>query len=107
MARADRRQALLDALDESLGLFGETVKGIIYYYLEAKYGVRRTELYLPENLAKLADLISEIFGPASGVLGGFILNKLCSTLGINRSKLPRKFKDALIHLCRSFIGEVS
>lgn len=104
LAQADRRSALLRALDEALGLFGETVRSIVYYYLEARYAVKRTELYLPENLDKLADLIREIFGPTSSFLESLILDKLCSSLGINRASLPKKFKDALARIYKEYVG---
>ncbi|MCX8205158.1 MAG: DUF3227 domain-containing protein [Candidatus Nezhaarchaeota archaeon] len=99
------QSALLKALDEALARFGESVKQVLYHYLEAKYGVKRAELLLPENLAKLADLIREIFGPASNILEKVVLDSLCSKLGIDRAALPKDFRGALVYIGKKHLAD--
>ena len=95
---------MIKALDEALDVFGESVRGVVYYYCEARYGVRREELCRPENLAVFADLVDEIFGSASRLLEEQVLAKLCSALGVDRAQLPRGFKDALVYLATRYIA---
>lgn len=96
----ERRKAMVKAIDEALRMFGEGVRSVVFYYCEAKHGFKPEELDQAEKLALFAKLIKEIFGPASKLLEDQVLARLCSTLGVDRSRLPKEFKDALIYLAK-------
>jgi len=104
VAQPGLNEALLRALDEALGMFGESVRGVVYYYCEVKYGAKREELWRPEKLEALADCVAEIFGAASRILEEQVLARLCEALNVDRASLPRGFKDALAYLATRYIA---
>jgi len=94
------------ALDEALRVFGEGVRSVVFYYCEVKHGLKPEELCRAEGLAAFADLVEEIFGPASKPVEDQVLARLCSALGVDQSLLPRRFKDALVHLAKHYFARL-
>ena len=51
---------ILDAVDESLATFGESVKQGVYFYLENKYHIEKQDI--PSKIGEFASGIEEVFG---------------------------------------------
>ena len=75
------REALLEAVDCSLLVLGESVKQAIYHYIERKYRVKREEI--PEKLEILQKASEGLLGAGSKVIDKLIAKNLYSRLGLN------------------------
>ena len=51
---------ILEAVDESLATFGESVKQGVYFYLENKYHIEKRDI--PSKIGEFASGIEEVFG---------------------------------------------
>ena len=51
---------ILEAVDESLAAFGESVKQGVYFYLENKYHIEKQDI--PSKIDEFASGIEEVFG---------------------------------------------
>jgi len=90
----DRHRAIAEAVDEALAYFGELVKEIVYYYLEAKYGVKRHEV--PVRLELFAECLEEIFSYAAHMVESVVVEKLSTKLGVKfRSRSLKKLVEEL------------
>ncbi|RLF15968.1 MAG: hypothetical protein DRJ97_02425 [Thermoprotei archaeon] len=102
--KEDLRRALLEAIDGALRFFGESVRSVVYYYCEAKYGVRKEELVDPDKVDSLVNCIREVFGEASRVLEDKILSSIVLRFNLDRRKLPRNFEKALKQIVNALLG---
>jgi hypothetical protein len=61
MAAASKvNEKIIQCTDESLQVFGESVKHAIYFYLERDFQLKKTEI--PENPATFCKAITSLFG---------------------------------------------
>jgi hypothetical protein len=79
-----------EAIDEGLSLLGDSGKKVIYYYLDNKYYIKKSDLVTkPEELSNALD---KIFGVGSTFLKELILQRLYSKMGPD---FPRYNPDEL------------
>ena len=91
----ERYRAVVEAVDEALVLFGESVREVVYYYFEVKYGVKRHEI--PVRLELLADCLEEIFSYAAYVIERTVIENLSSKLGVELKS--RSLRELVVELC--------
>jgi hypothetical protein len=70
---------LLEAVDESLSLFGDSTKKAIYFHLEASFNIRRPDI--PKKINEFAAAIETIFGEGARVLEIQIMKRLYEKSG--------------------------
>jgi len=59
-------ERLREVVDGTLRMFGESVPAVTYYYLEARFGVKRSEV--PLKLDVLSQCLKDLFGPLSAYI---------------------------------------
>ena len=74
MARKAFDKLLLEAVDEALASLGDSAKKSIYFHLEDKFEIARSEI--PRRLADFADGLEKIFGAGAQFLEILIMKKL-------------------------------
>ena len=74
MARKAFDKLLLEAVDEALASLGDSAKKSIYFHLEDKFKIARSEI--PRRLADFADGLEKIFGAGAQFLEILIMKKL-------------------------------
>ena len=81
------KEKIIQCVDEGLQVFGESVKHVIYFYLERYFQLKKTEI--PENPETFCNAINSLFGEnGAKLIEKSILQKmeLCFKLK-HRSKL--------------------
>jgi len=74
------KRVFLEALDEALGILGETTKETLLYILKQNYRIEKKEI--PENLERFVSSLEEIFGETgSSFLESQIIKVLYRKLG--------------------------
>jgi hypothetical protein len=71
---------LVSAIDEALNSLGESVKQSIYFHIENKFNVARTEI--PENLAGFQGGLEKIFGTGARFIEILIMKNLHTKIGL-------------------------
>lgn len=74
-------EILLEAIDVALASLGESVKHVIYFHLEGRYGIRREEI--PGCIEEFQGALTGILRAGSRVLESLIANNLYSRLGLS------------------------
>lgn len=74
------RKILLEAVDEGLFTFGESVKHVIYHQVERNSSIRRDQI--PEKLDAFHAELENIFGIGVRVIEKVIAEKLCTKLSL-------------------------
>jgi hypothetical protein len=70
---------LLSAIDEALTSLGDSVKQSIYFHIENKFSVARSEI--PENLVEFQGGLEKIFGAGARFIEILIMKNLHSKIG--------------------------
>lgn len=78
---AEFREALLEAVDYGLLVFGENVRKTIYDRVESYYQIKRGEI--PEKLESFHGALVGLFGRGEGVVERLIAKKLYLTLHLS------------------------
>jgi hypothetical protein len=65
---------ILEAVDESLDSFGESVKQVVYYQLESSYHVRKQDI--PRKIEEFVTAVEGIFGVGARLIEMRILEAL-------------------------------
>lgn len=74
---------LIKSVDDSLkDTFGETAAEIIYKHLERQHSLKQEEI--PKKLEAFIEGLEEFLSSGATVVGGMVLEKLFSNLGIER-----------------------
>jgi hypothetical protein len=71
---------LLSAIDEALNSLGESVKQSIYFHIENKFCVTRTEI--PDNLVEFQGGLEKIFGTGAQFIEILIMKHLHTKIGL-------------------------
>lgn len=71
---------LVDAIDETLNSFGESVKQSIYFYIENEFKVARKDI--PENLEEFQEGLEKIFGAGARFIEILIMRNLHMKIGL-------------------------
>jgi len=66
MANGDFKRFLLEAIDESLALLGDSVKKAIYFHLESLFQIKKQEI--PNKIDEFVAAIEKIFGEGAKLL---------------------------------------
>jgi hypothetical protein len=72
-------KVLLRAIDETLNSLGKSVGQSIYFHIENKFNVTRTEI--PENLEEFQEGLEKIFGTGARFIETLIIRKLHDKTG--------------------------
>jgi hypothetical protein len=72
-------EILLAAVDESLSSLGQSVKQAVFFHLENKFKVPRSEI--PKRIGDFANGIEKIFGLGAQFLEILIMKKLYEKIG--------------------------
>jgi hypothetical protein len=76
----DFDKILLSSIDEALNSLGESVKQSIYFHIENKFCVARTEI--PENIEEFQGGLEKIFGTGARFIEIMIMKNLHSKIGL-------------------------
>jgi hypothetical protein len=83
--------ALIQAVDEALMSFSESVKKIIYFHLKNKYSIKREDI--PEKPECFVLAIQSLLGMGASSVTILVLKILCKKYGLNYELLNhRNFK---------------
>lgn len=66
-------ECVLEIIDDSLMVFGESVKELIYYTIEKDYGLKAGEI--TRNIGLFHQALEKIFGEGSKVIENVIVKK--------------------------------
>ena len=72
-------QFLLEAVDEGLSSLGESSKQAIYFHLQGRFNIDRTEI--PSKIEDFVEAIDEIFGFGANFLKILIMQRLGEKIG--------------------------
>lgn len=75
---------VLEAIDDGLSVFGESVKKVIYHSIEQKYGLKAKKI--PQNLDLFHHGLREIFSEGSVVVESVIMKKAYERSGLELSE---------------------
>jgi hypothetical protein len=70
---------IVEAVDESLSSFGESVKQVVYYQLENSYHVSKQDI--PRRIEEFVRAVEGIFGVGAGLIEMRILETLYARTG--------------------------
>jgi len=88
----DFDKLFIEAVDEGLGVLGESGRQMIFFHLEKSYSIKRHEI--PRKPEAFAAGLEKIFGAGASVLEKLIVKSLYSKLGLKyEDKEERKFAD--------------
>lgn len=76
----DFDKLLLSAIDEALSSLGESVKQSIYFHIENKFSVSRSDI--PENLNQFQGGLEKIFGTGAQFIEILIMKNLHAKIGV-------------------------
>lgn len=74
------REVLPRAIDEALLVLGESVRHVLYYYAETRYGVKREEI--PDSLEAFHKALQGTFGAGAKIIENLIARNVYSKLGL-------------------------
>ncbi|XHH10488.1 MAG: hypothetical protein ACFCUE_07625 [Candidatus Bathyarchaeia archaeon] len=96
---------LLTAIDNALSSLGESVKKSIYYHLEEKFCLKRSQI--PNKLNKFQEAIEQIFGSGARFLEILIMKNLYLKTGasINMDSSKVCFVDYVNEMKHSYIDD--
>jgi len=92
----DFDKILLSSIDDALNSLGESVKQSIYFHIENKFCVARTEI--PENIEEFQGGLEKIFGAGTQFIEILIMKNLHSRIG-----LPLKMENEQLEFAK-YVG---
>jgi|YelNatPaOPRAMG01_1025707.scaffolds.fasta_scaffold526775_1 hypothetical protein len=81
---------VLACVDKGLSRLGETIKNVIYWYIENEYGLKREEI--PEKPEEFLKGLEKMYGPGARVIERNILNEMSEEFGIASESLTEAFR---------------
>ena len=78
--RSEFDKLLVNAIDEALNSLGASIRQSIYFHMETKFKVARTEI--PKNLEEFQGGLEKIFGAGAQFIEILIMKNLHSKIGI-------------------------
>lgn len=95
-------KALLEAVDEGLAVFGESVAHTVAYYLKKNHGLRREDI--PKNPETFDTGLKTIFGFGASVIERHILERLYAKLQLTyEEKEGQPFTDHIKQAKEKFL----
>lgn len=79
MARKTFEKLLLEAVDEALASLGESAKQAIYFHLEKKFKIRKSEI--PYHVEEFAGGLKKIFGLGAQFIEILVMKRLYERIG--------------------------
>ncbi|MBS7658126.1 MAG: hypothetical protein QW476_00960 [Candidatus Bathyarchaeia archaeon] len=96
-------EALLEAVDEALLALGESVRQAIYWYLENKYSVKKSEI--PNKIGEFEEALSNMLGAAANIILKIIIKKLYAKFKLNYEEKPEwKLKNHIEGIIKQLKG---
>jgi len=77
------RDRVLKCVDNGLRCLGETVKRVLYWYLENEQGLKREEI--PDKPGEFITGLEKIYGPGARVIERLIVSEMADEFGIETS----------------------
>jgi hypothetical protein len=77
-------QAVLEAVDEALSMFGESHRQAIYYYAEARHQVKREEIY--NKIEAFDKALKGLFGTGAELISWLTAKSIYERLGLSFKK---------------------
>ena len=74
-------QAVLEAVDEALSIFGESCKQPIYYYAETRYQIKREEIC--NKIEAFDKALEGLFGAGAELISWLIAESIYERLGLS------------------------
>jgi len=74
-------QAVLEAVDEVLSMFGENCKQPIYYYAETRHQIKREEIC--NKIEAFDKVLKDLFGAGGELISWSIAKSVCERLGLS------------------------
>jgi hypothetical protein len=96
--------ALIQAVDEGLLTFGESVKKIIYFHLKSKYSIEREDIPKKPELFFLA--IQSLLGMGASSIAILVLKILCKKYRLNYEFLSHRDFQGDIEEIRGKIADL-
>ncbi|MEM3646714.1 MAG: hypothetical protein QW334_01020 [Thermofilum sp.] len=75
------KDRVLACVDKGLSHLGETIKHVVYWYLENECGLKKEEI--PEKPEEFITGLEKMYGPGARVIEMNILSEMRSEFGIN------------------------
>ncbi len=79
MGRKTFDKLFLEALDEALASLGESAKQSIYFHLERKFKIRKSDI--PHRVEEFAEGLEEIFGLGARFIEIMVMKRLYERVG--------------------------
>ena len=79
------KDSVLKCVDRGLRRLGETVKRIVYCYLENERGVKREEI--PDKPQEFILGLEKIYGSGAKIIERFIVSEIVDEFGVEASSL--------------------
>lgn len=79
MVRKSFEKLLLEAVDEALASLGDSAKQAIYFHLERKFKIRKSEI--PCRVEEFAKGLKEIFGLGAQFIEILVMKRLYERIG--------------------------
>ena len=80
MPELEFENLLLEAIDQSLSVLGESSRISIYFHLEKTYGVKRQDI--PQKPEAFVSAVEKIFGPGAKIIENMVSKGLCEKAGL-------------------------
>lgn len=80
LAEATFEKHLKSAMDDGLAVLGESVRDVIYYYIERDRGLARQEF--PGRFTELHEYLRDVFGGGAKIIEKLIAKNLYDRLGL-------------------------
>jgi len=77
----DFHQALLEAIDEGFLALGDSVRQAIYWHLENRFSIKRSEI--PNKLKEFMEALRNMFGAGAEILLKVIIKRFYMKLNLN------------------------
>ncbi len=84
----DFKKLLLEAVDETLSLLGDSSKRAIYFYLERNFSIEKRDI--PTKIEEFTNAIENIFGNGAKILEIRIMEHLYKSVGSTFEYSPEK-----------------
>ncbi len=87
-------ELFLVALDETLASLGESARTAIYFHIEKRFNLKKTDI--PNNISEFTEALDKLFGIGSKPLQAMILRTITSKINVD---LPEKSKQIDFQTC--------
>jgi hypothetical protein len=87
------KDRVLKCVDRGLRCLGETVKRIVYWYLENEQGLKREEI--PDKPQEFIIGLEKIYGSGAKIIERFIVSEMVDEFGVETSSFAEGIEKTL------------